>query len=288
MKIKNSFVQESFVWNGHSDEDFKDAAKRLDEVVRYLHNLDEPIYGQNDLYCQEILLNTPIYSFYERTENDPLNDAKQMVILSLQGMFSEEEDAETFDDQIGLQFYTIENPAGDPGRQSADFAQHLARRRDILTGCTICQEFSSFMRTCFPDIIFAEDIEKGIRGIPDFGQDSVRRAIVHDLGVLNDEAMSIYEKHYPHFEEMFKELSAKGVVCSPDKPENKSYLTFSFSYSLDSGESRIKTVFCSPHTKLIRRDSNLRIYFAWQDADVGTGQKVLVGRIGGHPYSKKR
>lgn len=287
MKIKNSFVQESFVWDGHSNDDFRNAAKHLNEVVTYLHDLNEPVYGQDDLYSQEILQDTPIYSFYERDEEDPFNDEKQMVILSLQGMFHEGED-EKFDEEIGLQFYTIETSEEGPARQSAGFAQYLFQRRDILAGCITCQEFSSFMRTCFPDIIFAEDIEKGIRGIPDFRQPCVREAIVHDLGVLNDEALSIYEKNYPLVKEMFNELSPKGVECSPDKPENRKYLTFSFSYSLDSGETQIKAVFCSPHTKLIRRDSDLRIYFDWQDADVGAGEKVLVGHIGGHPYPKKR
>lgn len=287
MKIKNSFVQESFVWNGHSNDDFRNAAKHLSEVVTYLHDLDEPVYGQDGLYSQEILQDTPIYSFYERDEEDPFNDEKQMVILSLQGIFHGEED-ERFDEEIGLQFYTIENPTEGPTRQSNSFAQYLFQRRGILTGCVTCQEFSSFMRTCFRNIIFAEDIEKGIRGIPNFRQPCVREAIVHDLGVLNDEGLSIYEKHYPQFEEMFKELSVKVLDCSPDKPENKKYLTFSFSYSLDSGETQIKAIFCSPHTKLIRRDSDLRIYFDWQDADVGAGQKVLVGHIGGHPYPKKR
>lgn len=81
MKIKNSFVEESFVWNGHSDDDFRNAAKHLNEVVAYLHDWDEPIYGQDDLYSREILQDMPIYSFYERDEEDPLNDEKQMVIF---------------------------------------------------------------------------------------------------------------------------------------------------------------------------------------------------------------
>ena len=257
MRIKNSFVQESFVWNGHSDNDFKDSAIRLFDIVAYLRSLDEPIYCQDDLYSKKILLDTPIYGLFERDEQDPLYDAKQMVLLSLQGMSYE--DDETFDDQIGLQFYAIDNPEGEPVRQVTDLTQYLFQRRDILIGCAICQEFSSFMRTCFPDIIFAEDIEKGIRGIPNFGQSSVREEIVHDLGVLNDEALSIYEKHHPLVKEMFDELSAKGVDCSPDKSKNRKYLTFSFSYSLDSGESQVKPVFCSPHTKLISKNSNLSI-----------------------------
>ena len=287
MKIKNSFVQESFVWNGHSDDDFRDAAIRLSDVADYLRELNEHICSQDDLYFIEILQGVSISDLFLSNETDPLNDEKQLVIEILKTVYHEEEN-EKFDDEIGLQFYTVENPVEGPARQSAGFAQYLFQRRGILAGCITCQEFSSFMKTCFPDIIFAEDIEKGIRGIPDFRYPCVREAIVHDLGILNDEGLSIYEKHYPQFEEMFKELSTKVLDCSPDKPENRKYLTFSFSYSLDSGETQIKAVFCSPHTKLIRRDSDLRIYFDWQDADVGARQKVLVGHIGGHPYPKKR
>lgn len=45
-----------------------------------------------------------------------------------------------------------------------------------------------------------------------------------------------------------------------------------------------KSVLCEPHLKLNRPDSDLRIYFQWKDEDVGKGEKVLVGRIGRHPY----
>lgn len=283
MKIKNSFVQESFVWNGHSDDDFRNAAKHLNEVVAYLHNLDEPVYVQDGLYSQEILQGTPIYSFYERDEKDPLNDEKQMVILSLQGMFHEGED-EKFDEEIGLQFYTIENPVEEPARQAAGRGQYLAHRREILAGCITCQEFSSFMKTCFPDIIFAEDIEKGIRGIPDFKQKSVREEIVRNLSVLNDEALDLYREYYPDTGKMCQALGTKVLACSLDTPEHNKHLFFSFSYIDNAENIQIKSVPCSPHTKLKRKDSNLRIYFVWKDAEVGAGEKVLVGHIGGHPY----
>ena len=287
MKIKNSFIQESFVWNGHSDDDFKDAARRLFDIVAYLHDLDEPIYGQNDLYFQEILQNTPIYSFYERDEEDPLNDVKQSVILSLQGMLPEG-DGNPFDNQVGLQFYTIENPRKGIARQSADLTQYLAHRRDILVGCITSQEFSSFMKTCFPDIVFSDDIERGLHRISDFAKLDVRTAIAHDLGVLNDEALDLYREYYPDTGKMCQALGAKVLACSVDAPEHNKHLYFSFSYVDNAENIQIKSVLCSPHTKLIRRDSNLRIYFAWQDADIGGGEKILVGRIGGHPYSKKQ
>lgn len=40
----------------------------------------------------------------------------------------------------------------------------------------------------------------------------------------------------------------------------------------------------NPHTKLIRRDSDLRIYCYWKDERIADGSKVLIGRIGRHPW----
>lgn len=36
--------------------------------------------------------------------------------------------------------------------------------------------------------------------------------------------------------------------------------------------------------KLIRPDSDLRIYFFWFDDEIEKEEKVLIGHIGGHPY----
>ena len=61
-------------------------------------------------------------------------------------------------------------------------------------------------------------------------------------------------------------------------------LVFEFRYEDEKNQVKYKEIACEPHLKLIRRDSNLRIYFYWADKDVGNDEKVLVGRIGSHPY----
>lgn len=66
-------------------------------------------------------------------------------------------------------------------------------------------------------------------------------------------------------------------------------MRFEFTYEKEiDGESfqRRKTIECQPHFKLIRDDSDLRVYFWWQDEDVGDGKKVLIGRVGRHPWRK--
>lgn len=123
-----------------------------------------------------------------------------------------------------------------------------------------------------------------MRKIPDFGLHT--EEIVNNLALLNDEAIAIYEKHKKNAKEAMKELASKAKDCSGD-PKHKELLKFPFPYEVkEKGESctYIVEISCSPHLKLIRKDSNLRIYFYWYDERIGDGEKVLIGRIGGHPY----
>ena len=81
-------------------------------------------------------------------------------------------------------------------------------------------------------------------------------------------------------------LSSMLLECSGD-PKHRESLFFPFTYyeNLNGiNTAQEKKILCEPHLKLIRRDSDLRIYFQWCDDQVGKGEKVLVGRIGRHPY----
>lgn len=86
---------------------------------------------------------------------------------------------------------------------------------------------------------------------------------------------------------------AKGILsarlqreCAPD-PKHSEDLRFTFTYSENiEGDKVAKTkdIECSPHLKLLHPGSDLRIYFYWCDDVIEDGKKVLVGRIGRHPY----
>lgn len=287
MRLKNFFVQESFIWDGQPEDAFREGVLKLAAIFDYLHQLDEAIYGSDELYYQEILPGTQIVDFFSLEGTDPLHDEKELLRRSVEEMRTVDE-GESFDCQIGLQLYALAEKDSEAMNLASDIRQYLFCRRNILEGLGTACEFAPFMISCFPDIVFSDSIEGGLHSIPDFAKRDVRKAIVHDLGVLNDEALDLYREYYPNTGKMCQALGAKVLACSIDAPEHNKYLYFSFSYMDNAENIQIKSVLCSPHTKLIRRDSNLRIYFAWQDADVGTGQKVLVGRIGGHPYPKKQ
>lgn len=111
--------------------------------------------------------------------------------------------------------------------------------------------------------------------------------ITKALGILNDYAVELYQQYSDHLEEAMRILSVRlQRECAPD-PKHAEDLIFSFTYSEQTeGETiaRTKDIECSPHLKLIHSGSDLRIYFYWCDAEISKGNKVLVGRIGRHPY----
>lgn len=163
--------------------------------------------------------------------------------------------------------------------------EYKDKRREFLAELTDVEEFVAFMGTCFQNTVFSDNIFSAMRKIPKFRE--CTKQIVYNLALLNDHVVEIYKRHNGNAANAMKELSVKAIECTGD-PAHKKYLKFPFSYIEDGSDDErrcmIKEVECSPHMKLIRPNSNLRIYFFWFDTDIGDGEKVLVGHIGGHPY----
>lgn len=165
-----------------------------------------------------------------------------------------------------------------------DLVSYTKLRREILQRISNPSDFGKFMPTCFVNSIFADDIINEMKNIKNFSMHT--EEIVNNLAVLNDEAVSLYEKYHHNLKQAMDILSSKLLACSPDS-NNKDSLKFTFSYEeCINGENvaRNKSITCSPHLKLIHKGSDLRIYFWWCDSEVGNGEKVLIGRIGSHPY----
>lgn len=116
---------------------------------------------------------------------------------------------------------------------------------------------------------------KHIQNFPDHAEE-----ITKNLAVLNDEAIKLYCRYKNNLKIAIDEISTKLLACSLD-PAHRDSLWFSFTY-----EDIHTDVRCEPHLKLIRNDSDLRIYFYWKDDRIANGKKVLIGRIGRHPWSK--
>lgn len=251
----------------------------LEEVIGYCKQLGEPILKNDDIYYIEVVdglqLHEVLYDGNKdlNIEHDIVNFLANMI----------DKDMSFADYQSGDEDEAIFISLGEYNNCAYDKRSYLAKRREILKCITDVKTYSLFMASCFPNCVFADDIELAMRGIEHF--DIHCKEITDKLSILNDEALDLYNKHSSNLEEAMKILSAKLLECSPEKGTNSKYVKFTFSYLID-GENAPKTkeIECSPHLKLIRKNSDLRIYFYWQDKQVGNGEKVLVGRIGSHPY----
>jgi hypothetical protein len=290
MKVKNSVLSNSFDYrkNTEGTEGFEAALQSLDDIATYIEQTaeGEELFYSDSLFDQEILQGSTITSFYYLKENDPLYEQKSLFIRIL-GTMKQESDvdlsSERIEREIQVSFYPTNDVENDVSGV-CDLRDYISARRDLLVQISDTVEFAAFMRTCFAETIFSDNIEKGLKGIDNFRIIEVRKAIVHDLSVLNDQAIQIFERYNPDQEHMFAELRTMVTACSPDSPKHKDHLVFSFTYLDTQGILNTKPICCSPHTKLIRKDSNLRIYFSWRDHEVGEGRNVLIGHIGKHPY----
>lgn len=163
--------------------------------------------------------------------------------------------------------------------------KYIERRRNILSSIRNVTEYKEFMQSCFVNSCFADNILSEMKHIVHFPDRT--EEITKALGILNDEAVELYQKYTNQLDKAMRILTARlQRECAPD-PKHADDLIFSFTYSEQLEGKKVektKHVKCMPHLKLLHSGSNLRIYFYWCDTVIGAGKKVLVGRIGRHPY----
>ena len=281
MNINHLCLSESAVWRESSN--FRTALIQLRDIMEYLSSLKcrEFISYPENFFEQMILENCTVLQCYNIEEDDTLADEKRMLIELLGQMTIYEDTVETHHNLVGIEFYPLSEDQKPSFRSACGLTEYLCQRRAILAEIASPLEFYAFMSTCFSNSAFSDDVLTGLKKISNFNEIAVREAIVRDLGVLNDCALEIYHECYPDFKRMIQVLKTKVLGCGLD-PKNKKKLIFMFTYG-DHESMQTKAVCCSPHTKLLRMDSNLRIYFSWRDDDVAPN-KVLIGHIGPHPY----
>lgn len=248
--------------------------RRLLDIDKYISDIGESMQNSENIYSF-VLDNDEFFFNWMYSDDDSLaNDAdlKRAVIEVLT-----KNDVCTdvcSDNAINISYGEFEGCVSDKDG-------YVKARRAILNLARNVSEYYDFMSSCFINCEFSEDILSEMKKIQSFS--SCQKAITQNLSVLNDEAMDLYKSNKNDLSKAVKELSAKLLECSLD-PNHRKKLVFRFKYEDEDKIEREKYITCEPHLKLIRKDSDLRIYFNWCDEDVGKGEKVLIGRIGSHPY----
>lgn len=286
MQVNNSLIEKSFAYTDEKENLGlrRDEIGNLMEIVAYCQNevVREPVEYQSilwEIYVQEgITFAEWLYGGGTGNDEDRrrLMEALSKKEMVLSDDCSVNEGADVRNIHIGL---------GKFPSCVSDVNGYIQKRRKILSSIRNVAEYEAFMQSCFINSCFATGILSEMKHISNFP--NVTKEITKALGILNDEAIELYRQYSDSLGEAMRILSVHlQRECAPD-PKHAKDLIFSFMYS-EQVEGKMvavtKDIECSPHLKLIHSGSNLRIYFYWCDTMIGAGKKVLVGRIGRHPY----
>lgn len=288
MQVINTLFEESFRYTGEKMDLYRrrDEIGEIMEIVAYCRNdlVGETLKYQDKIWeipVQEGI--TFVEWLYENKGNGSAEDRRRLLEAFSKGEMTLLD--ETFPLEETAEKKTIAVALGDFPDAVCSQQDYIQKRRDILASIRNVQEYELFMRSCFVNSCFAEGILSEMKHIPHFPDRA--KEITRALGILNDRAIELYRQYSNRLEEAMKILaSLLRRECAPD-PGHADDLIFSFTYSEQlegKTEERHKEIECQPHFKLIHPGSDLRIYFYWCDETVGAGERVLVGRIGRHPY----
>ena len=290
MQVINALIEQSFEYTAKK----KNLAVRRDEigdlmeVIAYCQDdaVKESLEYRETLWemCVEEGITFTDWLYGGGTGSD--DDRRRMLeALSKKGLIESDRDWSVYEDSK-LKKINI-SLGGFPACVST-VKEYVQERREILSSIKKVMDYEAFMQSCFINSRFAKGILSEMKHISNFSDNT--KEITKALGVLNDYAVKLYQQYSNRLEEAMRILSVKlQRECAPD-PKHAEALMFTFTYSENiEGDQvpRTKDVECSPHLKLLHPGSNLRIYFYWCDEVIGSGEKVLVGRIGRHPYKKK-
>lgn len=280
MLVNNKLLIESLICNA----DKKNMLMRTEEIgdlvdiENYCSDIDEYIEIDEDIWVQNVEKGVSFmdWLFLKQGVGNEDDRARVLEFINRNPVGKKEltEDSKKIEISLGEYAEAVYNEE-----------QYIKARRNILSNISNVEAYVDFMPSCFKNSCFSDDILSEMKYISDFETNT--KEITNCLSVLNDEAVRLYREHRTDLKQAIRILTAKIAECSTD-PKHRKSLYFSFTYEEKSKDEEVvyhrKSVLCEPHLKLNRRDSDLRIYFQWKDKDVGKGEKVLVGRIGRHPY----
>lgn len=274
MEITNRLVEESLSWqySGSPISVRQDDLEELTKVALYCYQINEKIQFMETLWNTEIeeecTLIDIVYGCKNAMSKDVSDMLRELITKRCQ--------------QMDKDVNSILCSCGKYTDAADNMSEYLSKRQNYLKLCVNHKEFGEFMESCFPNCRFAEGYREELKYIEDF--EMSREEIVKCLALLDSRALELYKKHRHNLIEAARILQADMErTCALTDPKHRKSLQFTFSYEEENDEKR-KIIECQPHFKLVRDDSNLRVYFYWQDTKISNGEKVLIGRVGRHPY----
>lgn len=254
MQVTNSLIEQSFEYTAEKENLAvrKDEIGDLMEIIAYCQDdaVKEPLEYQEALWetCVEEGITFTDWLYGGGAGSN--DDRRRMLEAISKKALKESDKNRPVYETSNLKNINITLGRFQAGVSTVE--EYVHERRKILCSIRKVTDYEAFMQSCFINSRFAKGILSEMKHISNFSDNT--KEITKALGILNDHAVKLYQQYSTRLEEAMRILSA-----------------------------RLQRE-CAPHLKLLHPASNLRIYFYWCDDAIEDGKKVLVGRIGRHPY----
>lgn len=280
MEIKNKLLADSLAFTDGTKNIFgrKNELEKLDEIIRFCRGINEKVWYDSNL------MELPVAP--QKTFSDALFTQNAVDSADVQRLLLEIYERLSFcDDILSDDDDDIWCSCGKYEGAADTLSAYSKYRQNFLATIKKSEEYAEFMDSCFPNSIFSSGCKNEVRYIQHFEKNV--REITKCLSILDEFAIPLYAKYHDNLSLAKKELQAmmpKTTVALQD-PKHRKEVVFEFEDACGNGEkTATKLVECQPHVKLVRNDSDLRIYFYWRDLNIADGKKVLIGQIGRHAW----
>ena len=149
-------------------------------------------------------------------------------------------------------------------------------------------ELFDWKRKCFPELLFSEDSfgnnNKGFgTNLPKDVFEKLYKQTVDSLLTLNNQTNELIRLDVSNristLQASLSNIECSGKGSNEDKEFKKKVYTIK---EVNGEKMRVECeIICTPHFKLIRRDSNFRIYFSWENDKIQS-QKFIIVKVGSH------
>lgn len=250
-----------------------EAMKTLKEVILQIKENADEFTILNNFYL--------ISDIFNKGKLD--SDTKFLLQLSKGDQYNDVDDIDLSDYHNQLVSMEKDNDLNvNDKRLIFDKESLIHNYQDIALNLLNFSELFDWKKKCFPRLLFTED-SFGINKNP-FNSSILRfnelfNKTVQCLTELNNKIDELITKDISE-RIVILQASLNNISCS-GKGNNETQMFEKKVYVIFQNSRSDYTISCTPHFKLIRNDSNYRIYFSWGNNNIRE-KSFIITKIGGH------
>lgn len=264
-----------------SIQNIEKSIPRLTEICNQIKNNSDIIRLTQEFYAADINGKT----FFDKIDLSKMDSTTKFIIQ----YFASSNPTSTPINSINFSDYHNQFIEIDDNRNLKD--EFIIRTKEDLinyyqTSSLQLQDFSELFdwkKKCFPSLLFTEDSFGNNHKA--FSDDNptvfchLYEQAIHCLAILNNQTD---EFHSLSNEQKINALQtqASNIECTGKGRNEKQEFKKDVFITID-GSTQKRKLSCQPHFKLIRKDSDYRIYFSWGDNQI-KHNTIIVVKLGNH------